>query len=117
VFFVLGAHPLHLVPDHLPTPAVAGLALLTSAAIALREELVFRAYLIPRLEALTARVPALLLASALFGVGHVAYSARAALGAFLSGLICGGAFLLFRRVWPGVVAHNLYDALIIVLRT
>ncbi len=77
------------------------------------EELAYRAYALPRLEALTRRASLALLITALgFGLQHVLLplvSVQVSLArlveTFLLGLAFGAAYLRWRRVLPLVVAH------------
>ncbi len=75
-------------------------------ASAFSEELVFRAYLIPRLASLTrSSVSGLLLSSLLFGFLHLYQSTEGMISTGLSGLLWGLVFCLTRRIWPIFLAH------------
>lgn len=88
------------------------------ATIALAEEVVYRAYALPRLARSLGPVGAALVSSLLFGLQHVLFApgdpremVARALTTFLAGLVLSALWFRFRRVWPLVVAHWLLDAL------
>ncbi|HVT28327.1 MAG TPA: CPBP family glutamic-type intramembrane protease [Lacipirellulaceae bacterium] len=87
---------------------VALLALAVS--IGLKEELIARAYLIPRLERLLGSTFGSVVVSAVvFALLHWFRGAIIMWNAFLIGLIYGTAFVWTRRLWPVVIAHALTD--------
>jgi len=98
------------VPEGVPQYCLLVAAL---ALNAFAEELVVRGYLITRLEMATASLPmALLLSSALFAAYHV-YHGPATIQVFLAGMLLGIAFLVWRRLWPVVIAHFLWDVYVV----
>jgi membrane protease YdiL (CAAX protease family) len=87
-------------------------ALLLAMCIAngIREELIVRAYLIPRLEQLLGSTAAALLLSTILFVSYHSYQGLTGMiGVCGIGLIYGGAFCLLRRFWPLAIAHGLQD--------
>lgn len=100
-------------PGLFPTPRgiFTHLLLLTaSCANGFAEELVMRAYLIPRFERLLDSTWLSLLATTvLFAAYHAYQGYIGVLNAAIVGLLYGTAFCLFRRLWPLVVAHALAD--------
>ncbi|MFQ5853372.1 MAG: CPBP family intramembrane glutamic endopeptidase [Candidatus Binatia bacterium] len=74
------------------------------------EELFMRGYLIPRFEQLLGSTWAsLLLTSIMFGGLHLDQGMGSVLNTVLAGLVYGGTFCLFRRLWPIVAAHAVYN--------
>ncbi|GAB3623320.1 hypothetical protein GCM10027418_14020 [Mariniluteicoccus endophyticus] len=107
-----------------PTPRVPmALALVAVVVmpftVALAEEVLYRAYALPRLEATIGRIPAVLVVSLLFGVQHIAFalgSPQAMLArsitTLLVGLLLAGLWYATRgRLWSLVVAHWLLDVI------
>lgn len=91
--------------------ALAGAALLALLA-GVCEEIAFRGYLIPRLEAAGAPVWLAVALSALaFGAVHIpGYGWIAALPKTISFGVPVGAYFIWRRsIWPGIVTHVLVD--------
>lgn len=87
-----------------------GLVLLVSCANGFAEELVMRGYLLTRIERLLKSTwAALLITTLLFAAYHLYQGAGAAIGIAGLGLIYGGAFCLWRRLWPLVIAHAIAD--------
>jgi hypothetical protein len=90
--------------------ALLPLALLSSLAIAYREEAFFRAYLLTRFEQLSlSPVPAVLLAAAAFALGHIYQGWGGALIAFVLGIYLGWIYIKRRSVHIVAVAHALYN--------
>ncbi|WP_045825012.1 CPBP family intramembrane glutamic endopeptidase [Williamsia herbipolensis] len=56
-----------------------------------------------------------LLTSVLFAAIHSEYGMWNMSHAFLSGLLYGTAALLFRSLWPTIIAHTAYDTAVLVL--
>ncbi|HVR74152.1 MAG TPA: type II CAAX endopeptidase family protein, partial [Planctomycetota bacterium] len=79
---------------------------------AFSEEILMRAYLLPRLERLLrSSGEAVFLGALLFALGHVYQGFEGAFLAGLFGLVYGVIFLVTRRLWPLALAHaanNLY---------
>lgn len=80
------------------------------ATIVFAEECLFRAYLIPRLEARMGTLTAVLVSSLLFGVAHMDNVATLA----LCGGIFGAAFLRRRSLWASFIAHLFHNAIVLV---
>jgi membrane protease YdiL (CAAX protease family) len=77
------------------------------------EELQMRAYLIPRLELLTASTWKAVLASlAIFAFLHGYQGYMGVVSALVSGGVFSAAFCLTRRIWPAAIAHSLGDFII-----
>lgn len=94
-----------------PHPAgLAGLAMgvVKFGAAGFMEELVFRAYLITRLETLfRSSWRALVVAALLFALVHGYQGPAGVWYTFLFGLAYGGVYLAARRVWPLAIGHAL----------
>lgn len=100
--------------DH-PSGA-AGLLLLAISRLSagFSEELVFRSFLLTRLERLLGSAwRGLLLSTLLFGATHLYQGLAGALAAGVFGLVLGAAFCLWRRLWPVALAHAWYDFLVV----
>lgn len=82
------------------------------------EELLFRSYLVTRLERLLqSKVKAVLLSTLVFTLYHVDYGLTDALAhVFLGGLIFGAVFLWVRRIWPFAIGHALHNIILDVLQ-
>jgi membrane protease YdiL (CAAX protease family) len=103
------------IPARVLPPGVAPflLLLLGLAASSLQQELVMRAYLIPRLERLLGSTwLALLISTALFASYHVYQGVPGTISAAAFGLVVGLAFCVSRRLWPICVAHMLHNLLV-----
>jgi membrane protease YdiL (CAAX protease family) len=107
-----------------PPPVIATLGLLAlplSAGVA--EELIYRAYALPRLWVLARRWPGMFLMAFGFGLGHATVLSwsdwRIALARglvlFVMGLIMGTLYLKRKRIVPLMVAHTLHDYLGLLL--
>jgi membrane protease YdiL (CAAX protease family) len=84
--------------------------LLLAIAVGFSEELVFRAYVLPRLERLLRSTPVAVLATAaIFGLIHWQRGIVSTFSAFLIGVVYGIAFVWMRRLWPVVIAHAAHD--------
>ena len=87
------------------------LVLLGSLGAGALEETVMVGYLLPRLRQLGWAVPVAVVASALFrGSYHLYQGPGGAIGAMAMGLVFGWAFIRWRRTWPLITAHFVYDA-------
>src|SRR4029453_7792411 len=84
------------------------LALAATAGIC--EELLYRGYLIWYLQVWVGWVPAIALASVLFGFGHLYQGARGVLTTTIVGLMLGGIYYLTGSIWLGMALHALADA-------
>jgi membrane protease YdiL (CAAX protease family) len=77
------------------------------------EELICRAYLIPRLEAVMGSTwKSVLLSAVLFGFVHLYQGDFGVVGSFVSGLIWSIGFCLTRRIWPVAISHAVFDFII-----
>lgn len=83
--------------------------ILMLAMLAFSEECLFRAYLIPRLEARRGTVTAVLLSSALFGAVHLYNFVPTALG----GIVFSLAFLRRRSISASFIAHFVHNAIVL----
>ena len=82
-------------------------------AIGFSEELRYRAYLIPRLEAVTgAAWKSVALSAALFGFVHLYQGYSGVTGSVVSAVVWGIGFCLTRRIWPVAIAHAMTDFII-----
>jgi membrane protease YdiL (CAAX protease family) len=83
-------------------------------AIGFSEELAFRAYLIPRLEAVTgATWKAVLLSVVLFGFVHLYQGYVGVLYTVVAAVVWGVGFCLSRRIWPVAISHAITDFIIL----
>jgi membrane protease YdiL (CAAX protease family) len=102
----LGELPL----DHL------GFAAVLMVVVALQEELLFRALLVPVLKGLTRSwILAVVLSSALFGSLHFAQGVLAIPQTMLLALAYGTAFVLSRSIIPVVAAHFFHNYTMVLL--
>ena len=77
------------------------------------EELVMRAYLIPRFERLVGSTAwSVLVTAALFGIIHIYQGMYWAVSAFITGLVYGMMFSLWRRLWPIAIAHTIGNLIV-----
>lgn len=89
------------------------LCLVGVTANSVAEELAMRAYLIPRFEEIfKSPVLAVGLSSALFASYHIYQGTENAVAVFFLGVVYGAFFCIFRRIWPLILAHTLYNMLI-----
>lgn len=78
--------------------------------IGLWEELTFRAYLIPRLEAVTgATWKSVVLSVGLFGFGHLYQGEVGVVYNVVAGVILSVGFCITRRIWPVAISHAIAD--------
>ena len=98
--------------------ALLPLALLAMIAIAYREELFFRAFLLSHLEAL-GLTPAtrILVGGLLFGLAHLAQGLAGIVVASTIGLLFGILFERYRNVHIVAVAHTLYNMAVLLAAT
>lgn len=83
-----------------------------SVAAGLCEEIVYRGYLQRQLWSLTRNLPAaLILQSAIFGLGHIYQGWKPALVTALFGLVFGLVAALRRSIIPGAIAHAAVDVI------
>jgi membrane protease YdiL (CAAX protease family) len=80
------------------------------AASAFSEELIVRGYLIRRFEQLLRSTwLSVLITTVLFAGYHCYQGPGGVLSAAAAGFVYAGAFCLFRRLWPVVLAHTLHN--------
>lgn len=90
------------------------LAILTSLAIGYREELFFRAFLIPRLEDLgTSRTLAVVISAGAFSLGHLYQGILGGVVTAMIGVLLAVAFLRRRNLHMVAIAHGLYNAAVL----
>lgn len=104
-------------PGLFPPPPVGVwewlLTVIGCAAVGFTEELVWRGYLLTRIEAVTGSTgQALLITSALFGLAHLYQGPGGMATTAVWGLLFGGAYCWVRRLWPVAAAHGLYNLLL-----
>ena len=88
------------------------LILLVSVANGFAEELIVRAYFIPRFERLFSSTPlAILLSTAIFASYHTYQGTGGVISITALGLVYGLIFSRYRRLWPLAIAHALADLL------
>ncbi|MGH8057133.1 MAG: lysostaphin resistance A-like protein [Candidatus Entotheonellia bacterium] len=117
--------PTHVEDNGGEPVALAGTALLIVQYVffvvhicisAFYEELLMRGYLIPRFEQLLRSTwTSLFLTALLFGGFHVDQGMGGVLNATFAGLVYGGAFCWFRRLWPIAAAHIVYNLIVMLL--
>jgi membrane protease YdiL (CAAX protease family) len=89
------------------------LASASAIAIGFAEELVFRGYLLTRLErVLQSPGWAVVVSSVAFGGCHLYQGFSGAVGAATFGALMALGFLATRRLWPVALAHSLYGILV-----
>ena len=90
-----------------PNGLVEILALVISVCVsASTEELVMRAYLVPRFKRLLgSSAYSVTVTAALFAILHIYQGVHGTVSAFIMGLMFGTMFLWCRRLWPVAVAH------------
>lgn len=102
------------------TAALVRMLLLVWTVVAFGEEMIFRGFMLRRIQELLGtgpRAAALSVAtqSVLFGLGHFYLGARGVLTAAVVGAVYGAWFLARdRNLWPLIVAHGLTDTISIV---
>lgn len=99
----------HLFPASVSVPD--GILLgLSSCAVGLSEELVYRGYLIPRFETLLGSTrTSVLLSTVVFGASHLPVGIGAAAGTCFIGILFAVVFCATRRIWPVAIAHSLWN--------
>ena len=94
-------------------PVRAMLLVGESCAVGFSEELALRAYLIPRLEAMTGSTrKSILLSSLIFGFAHLNKSYVGVIFSIVTAIVFGIAFSLTRRIWPVAIAHAFGDFIV-----
>jgi len=85
----------------------------SAVAIGFAEELVFRGYLLTRLERILQSPGwAVVVSSIAFGSCHLYQGFTGAVGAVVFGALMALGFLATRRLWPVALAHSLYGILV-----
>lgn len=107
-----------------PVPLWLGIwaILLMPVTIALAEEVLYRDYLLARVQSRFGQAMGFILVAAGFGLQHLVFAVgdgRAmlsrALALFLVGLAVQAMYVWFRRLWPLVIGHWLLDAVFLGL--
>jgi membrane protease YdiL (CAAX protease family) len=95
------------------------LILFTSITAGVTEELIFRGYLIPRLEILLKNTPAaILLSSILFGLIHYSYGTLIQIiGPFFIGLLFAVHYQKYKNIKILIMCHFLWDLLVLLNKT
>jgi uncharacterized protein len=94
---------------------LAGMLALVWTIVAFGEELIFRGFILSRLENLfgqgaSGKAVAVALQAALFGIGHFYLGARGMAAATLVGVVYGAWYVLRgRNLWPLIIAHGITD--------
>ena len=82
-------------------------------AIGFTEELAFRAYLIPRVEAMMGSTrKAVLLSVLVFAIAHFSNGYVAAIHSLITGSVFAVAFCSTRRIWPVAIGHSFVDLIV-----
>ena len=105
------------IPRRAAPEGIVACLLLSVACIAsgFAQELVFRGYLIARLERLLRSTSlAVLISTAMFASYHLYMGITPAVGTLADGLVYAVSFCLLRRLWPICVAHALYNFILYV---
>jgi CAAX protease family protein len=98
-------------------PAALGMLAVVWTLAAFGEEMAYRGYVLERAATLGRKSPAAYLAamvivSALFGVGHWYQGPAGVVGSVLSGLVFGGLYLAGgRNLWLPILAHGFSDTI------
>lgn len=96
-------------PEKLP------LIILHFLLVGLREEMLFRGYLMSRLTELTAsKLAGFIIPSILFVVVHGRYGISSLVELSISALVLGLIYKWKNCIWPGALAHSLYDILLML---
>jgi membrane protease YdiL (CAAX protease family) len=95
-------------------PLARGLLILAEAcAVGFAEELTYRAYLIPRVEAATgAAWIGVVLSVALFGFVHMYKGFEGDMHTLAAAVVWGVGFWLTRRIWPLALSHAMIDFIV-----
>jgi membrane protease YdiL (CAAX protease family) len=98
----------------LDRPELLPLVIPTALAIAYREEVFFRAFLIPRLQDLgMSPTSAVVISTAAFSLGHLYQGILGGLVTAVIGALLGVLFLRYRDVHLVAVAHGVYNAAVL----
>jgi membrane protease YdiL (CAAX protease family) len=74
------------------------------------EEITMRSYLITRMKVFVkSNVAVVIVCALLFASYHTYQGVGGTFGALSTGLVYGGVFCVFRRLWPLVIAHTVYN--------
>ena len=112
----LDKHPPEPVSAPAESASIAYAALFVHICIsAFFEELLMRGYFLPRFERLLHSTwVSLFLTALVFGGLHLDQGIEGVLVTSLAGLVYGGAFCWFRRLWPVVAAHIVYNLMVML---
>ncbi|WP_194140249.1 CPBP family intramembrane glutamic endopeptidase [Flavobacterium hungaricum] len=91
----------------------------TCVTAGITEELIFRGYLLPRLEiVLKNKISAIVLSSILFGLMHIGYGTLLhIIGPTVIGLVFAFQYEKYRNIKILILCHFLWDLLILTLKT
>lgn len=95
------------------------LILFTSITAGITEELLFRGYLIPRLEIIVKKTYlSILISSILFGLIHYSYDTLIqVIGPFSIGLVLALHYQKYRNIKILIICHFLWDLMSILIKT
>lgn len=99
---------------YLPTTSMAWSVLVLSLVFnSLAEELVWRGFVLQRLKQMSGSAGfALAVSTLLFAAYHIYQGFGHTLLVALTGLLFGASVLLTKRLWPAVVAHTMYNIIV-----
>lgn len=91
----------------------------TCITAGITEELIFRGYLLPRLELLFKnKIPAIIISSVLFGLLHIGYGTLLnVIGPIVIGLVFAIQYEKYRNIKILIVCHFLWDLLLLTAKT
>ncbi|MTH18124.1 type II CAAX endopeptidase family protein [Flavobacterium sp. LC2016-01] len=91
----------------------------TCVTAGITEELIFRGYLLPRLELLFKnKIPAIIISSVLFGLLHIGYGTLLnVIGPIVIGLVFAIQYEKYRNIKILIVCHFLWDLLLLTAKT
>ncbi|TDP02514.1 CPBP family intramembrane glutamic endopeptidase [Flavobacterium sp. 245] len=91
----------------------------TCVTAGITEELIFRGYLLPRLELLFKnKIPAIIISSVLFGLLHIGYGTLLnVIGPIVIGLVFAIQYKKYRNIKILIICHFLWDLLLLTAKT
>lgn len=95
------------------------LLLFTSISAGVIEELIFRGYLVPRLEIVfNNKIAAIVISSFLFGILHFSYGTLAqAFGPMAFGVVLAVQYQKYRNIKIMIISHFLWDLIVLLIKT
>lgn len=112
----LASHDLSAIAPPPSGRGAFGLLVAMSVANGFAEELVMRAYLIPRFERLLGSTAVAVMVSAILFAGYHSYQGSGGIiSALTIGLVYGGVFCAMRRAWPVAVGHSITDIIALAM--